>query len=443
MKRATMILLAAITGFTLLVAGCSKKAETPATSTTTTTTTADKTTPQVVSITFLNSKGEIQEGLEKMAKAYEAEKGTHVEIVACGAGEVPYTKITTMYNSGNAPTMAMLDTTDIVALAKEYALDLSGEKWTAECKNQLTKVDGAVYSFPFCIEGRGIIYSKGTIEKVLGKSFDPSKINSTKAFSDLLEELRAKGMENPVFLAKEDWSLGAHQLGFIYDAYDGTTAGSAKIIAELEGGKDPLTYNRFNQFVDTLDLLMEYNTYKADPLGADYDEGALKLAEGEVAFWSNGCWAWPNIAEGGASVSDAYGFLPFFLGDDTADFANTGIQAAPSKQVMIDKKQASAKQVAAAKDFINWMVYEKTGQEMLVDTCAIIPACSNNPNSPKDPLGADIVAKMAAGHTYASSFIAPSDHWSKMGAALQKYISGKSSKDDLAKTLSAYWKNQK
>ena len=148
-----------------------------------------------VSITFLNSKGEIQEALEKTAAAYTKATGVKLEIVACGAGEVPYTKITTMYNSGTPPTMAMLDTTDVVALANEYALDLSGEKWVSEIsENQLTKIGGKLYSFPFCIEGRGIIYNKAAIEKTLGRSFDPSSINSYAAFKAILEELASTVM---------------------------------------------------------------------------------------------------------------------------------------------------------------------------------------------------------------------------------------------------------
>ena len=82
-------------------------------------------------ITFLNSKGEIQAAMEEVAEAFQEETGIEVEILSCGAGEVPYTKVTTAYNAGSAPTMSMLDTTDIVALAEEYALDLSDEKWVS------------------------------------------------------------------------------------------------------------------------------------------------------------------------------------------------------------------------------------------------------------------------------------------------------------------------
>lgn len=433
MKRSIKV-FTVILAVLLVLCSCSKKSET--TEATKSTSTAK------ISITLLNSKGEIQTGLEKIASQFEKDKGIHVEVIACGAGEVPYTKITTMYNSGNAPTLAILDPTDIVGLAKEYALDLTGEKWVSETDALNLTVDGKIYSFPFCVEGRGIIYNKSAIENVLGRSFDPKSINNYSSFKAILAELRSKGMENPVFLAKEDWSLGAHQLGYIYDAYDGTTAGSEVIINDLKSGKNPLQIDRFNQFVDTIDLMLEYNFSKADPLGADYDQGALELACGNVAFWPNGCWAWPNLVEGGADANGEFGFISFVLGDNPNDFANTSIQASASKQIMIDRIQASAEQQEAAKEFINYLVFDTTGQKMFVEETALIPAAKNNPNQPLDPLGKDIAERTASGKLYTSCFIAPSDHWSVMGAAMQKYIAGMSDKKELASTLSQYWKAQ-
>ena len=432
--KSSIKFIAIVLAVMVLFCSCSKKSETATTNTTAST--------AKVSITLLNSKGEIQTGLEKIAAQFEKDKGIHVEVIACGAGEVPYTKVTTMYNSGNAPTLAILDPADIVGLAKEYALDLSGEKWVSETDTLNLTVDGKIYSFPFCVEGRGIIYNKSAIESVLGRSFDPKSINTYSSFKAILAELRSKGMENPVFLAKEDWSLGAHQLGYIYDAYDGTTAGSEVIINELKAGKNPLDVDRFNQFVDTIDLILEYNFAKADPLGADYDQGALELACGNVAYWPNGSWAWPNLVEGGADANGEFGFISFVLGDDPNDFANTSIQASASKQIMIDRIQASAEQQEAAKEFINYLVFDTTGQKMFVEETALIPAAKNNPNQPLDPLGKDIAERTASGKLYTSCFIAPSDHWSVMGAAMQKYIAGMSDKKELASTLSQYWKAQ-
>ena len=396
------------------------------------------------SISFLNSKGEVQTALEDMAAVFEEETGIQVDIMACGAGESPYTRVTSAYNSGTAPTMAMLDATDIVALAEEYAVDLSGEEWLAECEGQTMSVNGKVYSFPFCVEGRGLIYNKTAIEETLGSEFDPASINSYDALKSLLESLREAGMENPVVISKEDWSLGAHQLGFIYDTYDGTTAGSEKVISQLKDGSlKTIDYERFNEFVDTMDLLLEYNINGDDPLGALYEQDPIFLADGDAAIWANGCWAWPNIAEAGASTDDVYGFIPFVLGNDTSDFANNGIQASATKQVMIDAEQASEQEIAAAKEFLKWLVYSDEGQRMLVEDAAVIPACSNNTYKPMDPLGKDIQEKLVSGHTYSSAFIAPADHWSVLGASMQKYIAGQSDKETLAGEIDAYWTSQK
>jgi raffinose/stachyose/melibiose transport system substrate-binding protein len=72
-----------------------------------------------------------------MAVVFEEETGISVEIIACGAGESPYTKITSAYNSGTAPTMAMLDTTDIVALAKNTHWIYPMKHGLAECEGQV------------------------------------------------------------------------------------------------------------------------------------------------------------------------------------------------------------------------------------------------------------------------------------------------------------------
>lgn len=444
MKRNTLI-VAFLSVLLIFAVSCSKSSSSSSSTTSTSSTTAS--TPAApstgVKITLLNSKGEVQAGLEEIAKVYKNETGVDLEIIACGAGEVPYTKITTMYNSGNAPTMAMLDATDILALAETYAVDLSGERWVAENEGTVMRVNGTLYSFPFCIEGRGIIYNKEAIERYTGETFDPESIRSYDDFAALLQKIRNGGNQYPVFISMEDWSLGAHQLGYVYDTYDGTTAGSEIAIQMLEDGTDPNTMPRFNEFVQTFDLLMEYNYAHRDPLAADYDEGALLLADGTVCFWSNGNWAWPNLAEGGAETDQEFGFLPFFMGNDESDFANNSMQAGATKQVMIDKVQATAAQQQAAKDFLNWLVYNENGQRLLTEACAIIPSSTNNPFQPADPLGRSIVEHMADGRTYSSMFIAPSDHWSVMGAAMQKYLAGRSSKAELANELSAYWVKQK
>jgi len=186
------------------------------------------------SITLLNSKAEIQVALEKMSAEYESRSGVHVEVMPVTYGDSPYTKVVSLYNSGNPPTMSILDTTDVIAGAEEKAADLTEELWTAEADGYLTEVNGKIYSFPLCIEGRGIIYNRAVIEETLGEPFDPASITTLSDFNRLLDRLAASGMERPLSLAKEDWSLGAHQLQYIYETYNGTSEGAQEVIGQIK-----------------------------------------------------------------------------------------------------------------------------------------------------------------------------------------------------------------
>ena len=337
-------------------------------------------------ISVLNTKAEIQVALEEIADIFEEKTGIHVEIMPVTDGDSPYTKVVSLYNAGNPPTLSILDTTDVVALAEEKAEDLSDEAWIEEAEGYLTQINGKVYSFPLCVEGRGLIYNKSVIEEALGETFDPATIRTQKDLVALLDRLVAAGIEKPVSLAKEDWSLGAHQLQYVYETYDGTTDGAAQVIEQIKSGElDLRTYDRMNGFLDLVDILKKYNVAKGDPLGADYDEMAIDLADGKTAIWLNGNWAWPNLKEAGAKNDDAYGFLPYFMSNDENDFANQKIQGSPSKQVMMDGQMATEDEKAAAKEFLNWLVFSELGQQMLVYRCSLIPPFQNNPYEPTDP----------------------------------------------------------
>lgn len=395
-------------------------------------------------ITLLNSKAEIQVALEEMGKAFEEKSGIHVEVMPVTDGDSPYTKVVSLYNSGNPPTLSILDTTDVIALAEEKAADLTNESWTKEAEEYLTEVNGKVYSFPLCIEGRGLIYNKAVIDEALGEEFDPSSIKTLDDFVELLDKLVDAGIEKPVSLAKEDWSLGAHHLQYIYETYDGTSKGAQEVIEAIKNGKLNLeTYDRLSEFLDMFDVLKKYNVAKADPLGADYDEMAIDLADGKTAFWFNGNWAWPNLEEAGAEKEDEYGFLPYFLNNDESDFVNHQIQGSPSKQIMMDGQMASEKEQAAAKEFLNWIVYSEIGQQMLVKTCNVIPPFHNNPYEPADPLSRNIYERVQAGEAFNASAIVPNDHWSVLGAAMQKYLAGRCNREELIQMIEDYWAEQK
>ena len=70
------------------------------------------------SIVIMNTKAEIQTALEKIAKVFEEKAGVHIEIMPVTDGDSPYTNVVSLYNPGTPPTLSILDTTDVIALAE-------------------------------------------------------------------------------------------------------------------------------------------------------------------------------------------------------------------------------------------------------------------------------------------------------------------------------------
>lgn len=453
MKRTRIVtlVLAIILMFTLLV-GCGAPSQPAASSSPpadqSKTPTASETPKQPVKITFMNTKGEIAAPLEDVAKLFSSETGITLEIVPVPAGKSPFEALSAMYNSGNAPTLSMIDSGDIPRL-KDNFLSLNNEKWMADAVEGTTKVatiDGTTYAFPFTIEGFGLIYNKQVLNKAYGGSFDPASITTRKALKEAFDKVEASGAK-ALIIAPMDWSLGAHMFSVNYIVEGkGNQSNYDKLFDGLKSGSFDLANNTsFNNWVDTFDILKSYNSAKADPLSVTYEKGPEVLGKGEVGFWYMGNWAWPQINEFD-TANGQYGFIPYPMSDNGSDYGNDSIVAFPSKFVSIDKTQNTPEQQDAAKEFLNWLVYENNGQDALVNKMNLIPAYKNITLPIADPLGQSISAYMASGKAVSAidSFtIMPADHWSNVGASLQKYLSDYSDRATLAKEIQDYWKNVK
>lgn len=79
---------------------------------------------------------------------------------------------------------------------------------------------------------------------------------------------------------------------------------------------------------------------------------------------------------------------------------------------------------------------------MLVKTCNLIPPFQNNPYEPNDPLSRDIYVKVHENKAFQASAIVPNDHWSVLGAAMQKYLAGRSDRQELLASIQDYWAQQ-
>lgn len=383
-----------------------------------------------VTITVFNSKVEIQSQLEEMAEKYSEEKGVNVEVYY--SSDTVSAHMATRYASEDPYTLSMVDAKDIYSLAPEHGVDLSDQDWVNDTTQEIA-VDGVVYGFPVCIEARGVIYNADAIEAITGEEFVPADYATLDAFKGLLDTLVAGGMENPTGIMKEDWSLAAHYLTQTFEMQDDV---EAKITAMHEGEGDLANDPVFNSLMDTFDTLMAYNYAKDSAIAAEREVTEQKLAEGEIAFMFGGNWDWSVI--NAYDYSENMGMMP--VPQNTDSDVNTKLVGGGSKYFFIDNSEnTSEEQVQAAKDFLNWLVYDEEGQDFIVNTCALVPAYTNNTLEVSDPLGAAVKSYADSDNLIANYNYFPDDHLSLMGASFQKYLAGQSDRAGFITEIENYW----
>lgn len=384
-------------------------------------------------ITFLNTKMEIQDHLEEMGEQFKEATGIEIEFYT----NTEEDHITEKYASGEPYTITMMDYPD-VADYQEYLLDLSNEEWIGDGGGQYgLTLDGKVYGFPFVIEAMGLIYNADAIEAITGETFDWKAYSNLEAFKGLLETLAAGGMETPVALNQDDWSLASHVFGQAYCAReDGSEAASLAFVDALKAGEVDLTADAdFNALMDLIDTYLAYNINRDDPFSATYDLNDEYLKEGTVAFWPNGSWA-VDVSE----LTDNVGIMPYPMDTQDASISQNLVSGA-TKMLAIDAAYSTEEEQAAAKEFLHWLVYSEEGQTFLVKTCSLISAFSNNEQEADAALSASVAEFVKNGASVYWYQAMPSDHNTEVGALLQKYISGAIDRETLAGEVAAYWSN--
>lgn len=394
--------------------------------------------PKAVKVTFLNSKSEIQQQMTEAAKEFtKANPGIEVDVISASEGQSPVERASSLYAAGTPATMAMLDAGDIAKFA-DKALDLSGEKWVAELA-QPNELNGKTIAFPFAVEGYGLIYNQKVLDQAVGGTFDPATIRTTDALDDLFKKIEASGLA-PITVGSMDWSLGNHYLAL---AYANQPAGVEKYLETLKSGEAKLSDNPvFNGLMDTFDVMKKYNKGKKDPLAVVLEQTAADVAKGEAAMTFNGNWLITEMQK--TSPDGDFAFLPVPVSNNAGDHANESLAIGATKQVFIDKTQSTPEQQDAAKKFLDWLVFDPTGQDIMVNKFNIIPAFKNNTKELSNPLAKSLKAYNNAGKSipFAGNYV-PGDHWKVLGASMQKYLVDKVDRTALAKEVESYWTSVK
>ncbi len=387
-----------------------------------------------VSITVLNSKTEIQTQFEEMAEEYEEATGVHVEVYNADTDTTVASQVATKYASNDPYTLTMVDAKDIYSLADDYAYDLSNEDWASHTTLGIT-VNGKLAGFPVCVEARGIIYNADAIEAITGETFDPSSVATLDDFQALLDELKAGGMETPVGVLSEYWSLGAHYFAEVYEQQDDPDAFVNSLLA---GEADLGSNEKFNELMDTFDTLIAYNYAKGSAANADREETSMMLAEGQIAFMFGGNWDWSVINQ--YDYTENMGIMP--VPENTSDDTNTKLVGGGSKYFFVDSSDStSEEQRQAALDFLNWLVSDSEGNAFLTEKCALVPAFDNIDASALDPLSLSVKSYSDAGNLIPNYNYLPDDHMTVVGQEImQKYLDEAMTRDELVTAVEEYFK---
>lgn len=440
MKKIFSVLLASAVMASLTA--CSGAAKDPVNNSTTAAVKTEETTKangEKVEISFLVTKPEIVPQFEETFKRY---RETHPDVIISAiplSGQTIYEKLTSLYASGNAPTITMVGGPEFKSF-KDNFLDLTNTDFAKKVYGwalDKTTVDSKVLAVPTSAEGIGIMYNKTVIEKATGRDFDPASIKSRQDFAKLLEEI-SKTEYAPVQITNKDWLLGSHLTSVLYGATSKNFDERQAVIEELKKGDYDFTSSEtFNNWMDTFDLLMKYNKYQKAPLANAYEDDQLTMASDQVAFWPIGNYIYPNIMD--INEDAQVGLMPYPMGDDEATFGNKEIVLSYS-MFAIDSKQSTPAQQKAAVDFFNWLITSEEGQDSYINTLVFIPIFEGFKVQPTNPVAKQIVAYMEEGNTLERmSDYFPAGVMNQFGATMQQYLDGKIVRADVAEQFKKQW----
>jgi raffinose/stachyose/melibiose transport system substrate-binding protein len=393
-----------------------------------------------VSITILMGKPEVAAQFEKMLAEYGEKAGVNVTMIPL-AGQDAYEKMTTLYASGNAPSILMVG--QEFDEFKDRFLDLTDTSFAKKANEGTTDfvtVGGRVLGVPTTVEAYGIIYNPAVAQKVLG-NFDPSQIKTQTELKQFFENLKAKGT-GPFTLSPMDWSLGAHLSNTVYACQSANREERHQFVKDLRSGSARLVDNPvFNGWVDTLDILMAYNIHASSPMSPVYEDGMIDLAEGAAAAWFMGNWAYPQLAD---VAKEDYRFIPVPVSNDAASFGNSKIAVGVPSYWCVDKSANSEAQQKAALDFLSWFIETAEGQDYYVNQLNFIPSYQGFSIQPADAMSRQMMDCLSSGNTleWMNTYY-PAGGFQAMGAAMQKYVDGKIDRRGLAEAFEDYWKSVK
>ena len=411
-KLASLLIIALL----LILAACSGKEE-GGTKKDNTDGTAQSSNPK---ITIFQSKVEITDQLEALAKEYTKETGAEVDVLGT-TGDDYFSQLTIKMNSKQGPSIFSLQNVTEAEKLKSYVYDMTSEGYVKHIAPGMElEIEDKIVGVPYGVEGFGMVYNKDLV--------DPKDVADYESFVKTLEKFNGEGI-NGFGLSKEAYFLIGHVSNYpfalqdnYYEFIDKLTDGEVTMAETKE-------FQEFGKFMDAI----KANT--PSPLDVTYDKEVGDFAAGKSAMIHQGNWAWGMLSE--FDVDFEVGMLPFpLMGND-----KLAVGVGNNWAINSEKDEAEVK---AANDFLNWLFTSDIGHRYIVEEFGFVPALTNIEANDLDPLSRDVLEASNSGKTipwalnYYPANIIPNDF---APAAEQFFLSKDMNGDEFIKKLDDAWKN--
>lgn len=389
LRKISSILLVAVMIVGMMLTGCSTKKETSnggnsnkgtnssgANSSKTDNSGTDNSgTNAAKKIVVFQSKVEISDQLEELAKEYTKETGVEVEVWGTtGDDYLQQLKIKLGNNQG--PTVFSLAPGAESDQLKAYLADLSDLSFVGDiADNMANKMDNKVVGIPYTMEGFGMVYNKSLI--------DPSKVTDYDSFAKMLKDQKAAGI-NGFSLSQESYFLIGHILNTPFALQADPEGYINKLIAgEVKMQDTP-------EFVDFAKFMEAIRDNTSNPLEVNYDTETGDFATGKTASIHQGNWCYSMFKD--YDVKFDMGIMPLPIsGNDKL--------AVSVPSCWYVNSQASAGEIQAGKDFLNWLYTSETGKKYLMEKFGFIPVLKSMESTQLDPLSQSVADYAAQGKT--------------------------------------------
>ena len=432
MKKVFALLLSLTLCVGLLSACGGSKTETPASSGESGSSTATG------SVYYLNFKPEQDEAWQNLAKAYTEETGVPVTVVTAASGTYEQTLMSEIAKS-NPPTLFQVNGPVGLANWKDYCYDLTG----SDVLGQLTSEDfalkdgDATLGIAYVIESYGIITNKTLLAKA-GYSVD-----DIKSFADLKkvaeditarkDELGFAAFSSTGMDGSSDWRFKTHLANLpIYFEYQ----------ADGIGTTDAIKGTYLDNYKAIFDLYINNST--CDPAvlsGKTGDDSRNEFLAGEAVFFQNGSWEYGNLVGDGKFTDDDLQMIPIYIG--VGDEANQGLCTGTENYWCVNNS-ASAENIQATLDFMNWCVTSETGTKAMANDMGFVIPFKGAQESPNLFVKQD-AAYTAEGKTPVSwNFpTMPSENWkNEVGNTLTAYAAGTGTWDAVVSAFVDGWASE-